>query len=320
METRLPTELHTVLSRDTGEIPRRATFVNDVLVDLKDAPPGSKECALLSKICEVVRQSRGDPLYTRDVEKLLAQCLQTNDEKAWSALCDDAMCGLFHATNARDYFTEHPCDASCFVWRFQAAISVLQSACILKVFSVCLPVFSQEAIRSFVSSLQGGQGCTLLTAYASHARSLPGRARSLALHSFGMILDDPDVFKSLVMDALVSFPSNPVAEDVLTILMASPQAPMLSHCLVETRHEARSMFLAMAQKAPIPRRAPFFWALSYIVQEDDCAVKEFVVQTLRHSMECPDVFKAAIKVVKVTEPPHDVSGLLATFIHECLKP
>ena len=313
MESHLPTDLHTVLARDSGEIPRRATLVNDVLIELKDAPLGSTECPLLSKICEVVRRSRGEPSYTRDVEKLLAHCLQINDDKAWSALCDDAMLGLLNETNAREYFGDQPDDAACFAWRFQAATSVLQSACILKVFSVCLPVFSQEAIRSFVSSLRGGQGRALLTAYATHARSLPGRARTMALRSFGMLLDDQEVFKILVLDTLASLPSNPIAEDVLTILMASPQAPLLSQC-VHNVGDVRSMFLAMAQKAPIPRRAPYFFALSYIVEANDTEVKEFVLQTLRHCMDSPDVFKTAIKVVKATEQSQSLPGLLATFI------
>lgn len=305
--------LHTLLAREKGEIPRRAALVGDIIYELRDAPPGTNECTLLSKICEFVKQSRGEPIYSRDVEKLLNHCLQTNDEQAWSALCDDAMCGLLSPQGVEEYFHERPGDAACFVWRFQSATSAMQSACILKVFSVCFPTFSEDAVHQFVASLRRGQGAALLSAYALHARSLPLRARAMALESLGMVLDDEETFIALAKDALESLLTNPVAEDVLTILMASPIAPRLAEAR-QNREELRSMFMTMAQKAPIPRRAPYLLALSHVLHRGDTDIKPFLLETLQKSTDIPTVFRAGVKVVRVIEPAHDVSGLLSAFI------
>ena len=146
--------LYTLLTRgETRELPRRAALVHGEIVELYIAPKYTQECHLLSRICEVVRESRGEEIYSRDPMVLLHHCLYRNDERAWAALSEDAMCGLLTCDSLKTYFEERPDDAACFVWRFQDAHSMVHSACILKVFSECIECLSPDAMRVFAQSL-----------------------------------------------------------------------------------------------------------------------------------------------------------------------
>ena len=218
-------DLYSLLTRgDTRVLPRRVALVGDDIIELYAAPESAKECYILSKICEMVRESRGDPIYSREPTVLLHHCLYKNDEKAWMALSEDAVCGLLTYESIATYFQDRPDDAACFVWRFQDARSMVHSACVLKVFSECIGCFSPEAVQVFAHGLRSGGGAAFLTAFATHAKSLPSKPRALALESLGSLINKEDVFDALAVDVMAALEKSPHAEDLMAILMASPCA------------------------------------------------------------------------------------------------
>jgi hypothetical protein len=314
--------LYSLLTRgETREIPRRAAVLGDDIVELYMAPQHTKECYILSKICEVLRDSLGYPIYSRTVSVLLHQCLHQGDERAWEALAQDAMCGLLTCEDLTRYFQEKPDDAACFVWRIQDAKSMVHSAYILRVFSDCVDPLStsSEAAEAFTHALKAGQGTAFLAAYATHAKSLPAKPRASALESFGSLLHIDEVFDALASDVMHSIhTSSSHAEDVLSILMASSCASTrFQHVAgVDAVVKLKKLLL----KAPLPRRAPYFHALAYLVEPGDTEMAAIAFQTLKgcgQQQSCHDVFLAVVRLISALEPGSDhVGGILARALLE----
>ena len=303
--------LYALLTRDgTRELPRRAVLLGDDIRELYASPEHAVECHLVSRVCELLRESRGDEVYSRDVMVLLHRCLYTTDEGAWMALSEDVLCGLMRAEAVKEYFRDRPDDAACFVSRFQDARSMVHSACILRVCLECLGCFSDEAARSFEHSLRSGGGKSFLTTYASHAKGLPSKARSMALESLGSLLVSPQVFDALAVDVFGTLDTMVHAEDIVTILMASPCAAARLVHVVGSRTDTIDRLLALLLKSPVPRRAPYLDALACLVTPEDGAVRAPVLKTLQ---QCGPgaVFHAGVRVVCALEAPDQLGGLLA---------
>lgn len=306
-----------LLTRGNGKLPRRVSIVNDVLYELRDAPDGAQECHILSKICELVREARGEKMYTRDLGGLLAYCLQTNDEKAWETICDDAVCGLFSKECALTHFEERPNDAACFVWHFQSATQMMHSAYLVKILSLCIQCFSPEALAVFSESLRYGQGNELISAYAHHCKSLPSKTRVLALQAFGSVLCIDTVFDTIAREVLEHMDTNPLAEDLLAILMASPCASRLaSLCDATDRKEIVTRFHMLALKMPLPRRQPYFLALSHIAREEDKELRGLIIQTLKGRGNIDPIIVGVCKLIRAIEAPGELSCLLSMRVEE----
>jgi hypothetical protein len=289
-------------------------LVHGEIVELYIAPKYTQECHLLSRICEVVRESRGEEIYSRDPMVLLHHCLYRNDERAWAALSEDAMCGLLTCDSLKTYFEERPDDAACFVWRFQDAHSMVHSACILKVFSECIECLSPDAMRVFAQSLRSGGGKGFLAAYATHAKSLPSKPRAMAFESLGSIITNDDVFDALAFDVVGSLETSPHAEDMLAVLVASPCAPHRFRHVAG--HDGVSRLKTLLAKTPVPRRAPYLRALAYIVSPGDADVSDVALQTLRLCGSLHEVFMAGVCLVRALESPDQLGGLLTRAILE----
>lgn len=312
--------LSALLTRDSfREIPRRAAIVGDDIVELVSAPAHTPECHILSKICEIVRESVGLAVYSRDVEVLLHHCLYQNDEKAWDALAEDAACGLLTSDLLTTYFQDRPDDAACFVWRFQDARSMVHSACILSVFSHCLRSMVMEGVSEALSvvshSLHSGQGIKFLTAYATHAKSLPSQTRRMALDSLGAFLRPDQVFDALAKDVMTSLGTSTCPEDILTILLASPCAS--SRFPLVAGPTTLSLLKSLLLKTPLPRRTPYVHALALLAPAGDTELQGLALNTLRACGESShDVFLAAAHLIRAVEPSDQLGGLLARALLE----
>lgn len=314
--------LTVVLARTHGDIPRRAVLGahDDVLCDLRDAPPGSRECHLLSTICEVVKKARGDRIYSRDASVLLAECIHTDDEAPWMALCDDAMRGELTPDAIRTHFEAHPHDTLAFIHRFRGATLPEHATRVLKVFSMCVPLFPEAARGRFVAELYHTDGVAFLVAFSHAAKSLPPKVRMLALASMGRQIADDEIYRALARGA---FRSPAIHDDVLTILMASPCAPSLATA-VDDPLAALCRMTALATQSPVPRRAPYLSALAHLVRGGVCippvtvqAIHALVHHTVRASPE-PAVMCAAAGVLHAMEP-ESVYGALAAAFEESVR-
>lgn len=316
MDQSIATKLYNLVSRGTGNLPRRACYVHDVLFDLRDAPPGAEELPILSKICELLREERGEKVYARDIPRLLHECLRTYDEKAWSALCDDAMKELLTPILLTEYFEEHPEDAGCFAWQFKAASSISWCASIVKVLSLCIPCFPEKAHASFSESLRHGHGHALLLAYTTHCKSLPSAIRRLALERFGALIYTKETFDYLAKETLCELNRIPTAEDVLTILLSSTHAATLRNLFSddEKMRVIRNVY-ANATKAPISRRGPYLHVLSLLLDtgHHGIDIDALLVHTLRgYNVESCDtsVVLNVLRVIDAIEPPQSFRSLL----------
>lgn len=297
----------------TQLLPRRVALIDNVLYELSEAPEGSQECHILSKTCEHLRELRGEPVYTRSIERLLFQCLQSNDDDAWAALWADFQCKLVGDDLLKTYFEERPDDAACFVWRFEGSRSIVQSAHILKVFEACAQHFSLGAKNSFSGSLRYGHGRAFVSAYASHAKVLPSKERQVALETLGRALVVEDAYKALVTDVFGSLESkNGLTEDILAILVASPCASMMKQCVIDHMYTVATL-VKMAEKTPVPRRGPLLQTLALLCGEEDAGnLRPLIVHTCSCASEgSTSVVFAALNLVAVIESPCDVSGSLA---------
>lgn len=314
----MESSLRALLTRNNRELPRRVAVVNDVIFELKDAPANAKECHILSRVCEILRDISGEKNYSRDPEFLLSHCLRINDEKSWEALCDDAMCGLVSRECVFSHFTEHPNDAACFAWQFETAGSVAHSAYIVKILSLCIQCFSKEAMAVFSESLRYGKGKALITSYARHCKSLPPKTRMLALETFGSLLTIDTIFEAISRDILCSLETHGQFEDVLTILMASPCAPRLG-CIFyedEARKALVTQFHMLALKTPLPRRHPYIIALSHLARPEDTELQGLIVQSLKGCGSLDHILDGICKLIRVITPHEDLLGIFAARVEE----
>lgn len=301
-------EIVSLLTRDgLGSLPRRATVASNERIDDICNVPGATECTILSRLCELIRESRGEQIYSRDPSTLLRVCLQSNDEKAWKALCDDVMCGLVDGNQFRRYFEERPEDVCGFVLRIQGAVSVVQCACIVRVFSECVCQLSDEATGLLCNSLRYGHGTTFLASFATHVKCLPSKARTTSLVALGNCIVIEDVFDILAKHTCDSIDSHPHAEDLLTILMASPCASRI--CQVS--RDSMTIIHSLALQTPVSRRAPFLKALSYMATPNDSDLHGLVLHTLKSCGESRELVQSAAKLAQNIESPASLPALLA---------
>ena len=308
--------LHTLLTRGgTRELPRRVAYIGGDAVELYTAPNGTPECHVLSKICEMVRESLELPIYSRDVTVLLHHCLYTGDARSWEALAEDTVVGLLCEDVVETYFKERPDDAAMFVSRFQDARSMCQSASILTVFSACLGPLtrSREATMALSNSMQFGKGSAFLVTFADYAKSLPLQTRFMALESLGSSIRHDHVFDSLCKDVMES---NVYSEDVLAILVASPCASSRFRAVVTAA--MKTTLLSMMMKAPIPRKTVYLNVLACILRVGDDNVEEIVDVVTKYMNSCGNfdthVFSAAARVIRAIVPADDLRGLLARAV------
>jgi hypothetical protein len=314
MDSRFDTLLHrlvALLGRHTGTLPRRAVLTEESTVcDLRDAPPGSRECHLLSTLCDAVREARGDRIIPRDVAALLAECVHTDDDAMWTALCDDALARLLTHDIVRAHFETHPHDAVAFIHRYRAAHTPDQATRILKVFSVCVPEFGAEAHSLFVTELYHNDGIAYLMAFANAAKSLPVGVRMMALTSMGRQIRDDAMYRPLVRGLFVEHPV--IHDDVLFILMASPCAPSLG-AMFDDPHATLRHTASAALKAPVPRRGPYLEALTHLASHLEQAtgtipadalndLHMLILHTARFAQDA-EVVRRASALVRVIE--HD---------------
>ena len=325
---RLVTLLGRHSSDAPGDIPRRAVLANEyALCELRHAPPGSTECHLVSAICEAVKAARGDRVISRDVSTLLADCIHTDDDALWTALCDDAVCGLVSNDAIREHFDAHPHDAVAFIHRYRAARTPDQATRILKVCSMCVPHFSPEAHAMYVTELYHNDGVAYLVAFAHAAKSLPAHVRMKALTSMGEHIKTESIYRPLAR-GLLGVHTPAMHDDVLAILMASPCAPSLGSLLDDPLATLRHT-LALASKAPVPRRGPYFVASAHLASHVFAdqgilppdvvhAVHALVQHTVHHDARGLDVLRAAAMLVAAIERD-SMCGVLASAFGDAMR-
>lgn len=282
-------------------------------MELFTAPKDTPECHVLSKICEMVRESLDLPMYSRDVTVLLHQCLYSGDARSWEALAEDAVVGVLCEDVVAPYFKERPDDAAMFVSRFQDARSMCHCASILTVFTVCLGplTLSPEATSALSRSLQFGKGSAFLRGFANHAKSLPLQTRSMALDSLGSSIRHDQIFDALCRDVMDSGYS----EDVLAILVASPCAA--SRFRVVVTADMKATLISMMMKAPTSRKTVYLHALACILRVGDENTEALIDVVAKCMTSCgyeSPVFLAAARVIGAIVPADDLRGFLARAV------
>lgn len=295
-------EIRRLVSLEGGKLPRRVALHQGRVLEFGNLLE-QEECHVLSRICEILRQSRHEPVYSRQPLVLLRFCLAHDDEHAWLALCGDVQRGLVSEDELREYFDENPNEAAGFSQRFTSSRTALHATALVSVLAVCVVTFSRAACEAFASSLRHGRGRTLVQSYVTHAKTMPPTAREAMLDALGKTLIHAYAFQALLWDVFESL-ETPLCEDIFCVLMASP---CIEDALDAVRATPRwddimGCLIDMAKKMPPPRRGGVLYILSRLAKEmpTDRYASELLQVALSSLVACPTAARIASSAAALT--------------------
>lgn len=206
-----------------GHIPRRAALCDGQIVEREK--PEQVEIERLSALCSLLRQECGDPVYSRDTDRLIMQCLDGTDVGAWAAFRGDVDLGdCVNWTLVQDYFSGKPFEAE------RVARAPLQArtpehlklimACIPSILRYLSPAGSNVAAKTLVTYAR-----QLVDVFSAHCRLMRAEDRDVALGSLGKLLvltrqpPTPELSALFVTSALCG------EDDVLRFFVYAPVLP-----------------------------------------------------------------------------------------------
>jgi hypothetical protein len=211
-----------------GVLPRRAVLLPDGSLSDKTLHPGQREVELVSRLCEVVRESSGAPCHPRHTAQLMDQALTTNAPAAWSAIQDDLATNDFDA-NAAAALLQQQASPTCLplvACLLDAKDGKHVTAVVVAVAAV-LPALSQDACNQ----LGGVVACHLnaiADAFAKHGALMPRDARDAVLSGFGKIMGRVGVPAARATEAMLHALSIR-KEELLRMFLHLPPAPLVEH-------------------------------------------------------------------------------------------
>lgn len=288
---------------NTRSLPRRAKLSKEEGY-LEEVSNKDEEVHTLSRLCEILREWKKEPIYSRNAQELLRDCMRDNEPKGWRALSEDIMRHIITSVELTAYFQENPEAACSFMRCMVESKSSEHAASIAMVLSASLHVMNATAIKAFKASLGHGRAIKAIKTFASHCRTLPVGVRLMANESFGRILDSQDLVQP-ILDDLIStnlFQKDPAAVyDVICILAHSPIASV-----APMNPEFTKQLINLCTQTPPPRRGPLLRMLSKAPPEDPLPLEPLIAPSLHNLNSLRD----AATLIRVMYPS---SQLLHAF-------
>lgn len=283
----------------THALPRRACLTAAGRVEEVGYCAGApREVHILSSICEVVCQSTGKPVYSRDPCVLLKQCLEENDPRAWSALASDILRGMARAADCSVYLEDNMHVTLSFMHHLKSSTSPEHAASILRVLATLLPALSDDCLAVFQSSLRNKLGANALRVYAAQCRLLPPSLRVSALKVFGSILQHVSELDTIMADVLMMEAAH--ASDIVSCMAHS------SAGLNQNKEQVRTFLLEMLRRTHSPLRGPVILLLAKV----GCS-RELAIPIIMAALETPQTREAALVLANRVFPRDSLEGSLA---------
>lgn len=187
-----------VISAD-GVYPRRVVLVDGRLAE-RVCHPDHTEVHVLSRLCELARETRGQPSYPRHTVGLLETALRTDDPGAWQALSDDIDTGDFDIGASAGVMGQGGYPAT-FVTRLVRAKNELHVANILKTFG-CMRGVLQESTTELLGTAIGSELPDLVDTLLRHGALVKRDVRDAVYAEFGKMMDLANVPGSTLAEVL----------------------------------------------------------------------------------------------------------------------
>lgn len=248
-------------ARGSDDVPRRAVLHESALWEKADVGPGAQEVETLSVTCEIVRRGRGQPVYSRDTDALLAQCTATNDPGAWAALYFDVL------TEDVDW------DAATRVLTHGAMVVLgcllaPRSAAHLMHMTHCAVAITERAApddRARFAALLADRLRDFVDVLGRHGVTMRREVRDAALTTVGRLLTTANVSPPALADALTHILAR--RQDDLVRLFV--HAPVVA--CVDARPDLVPALLARARAAPLSTRYPLLAVLARLAAAERLA-------------------------------------------------
>lgn len=167
-----------------GTPPRRAVLLENGSLAQKQRP-SDKEIPLLSRLCELARESRNIECPPRSTAALMERALATNSPACWSAALDDIATGDFDAPAFVSLLSQNQSYTAMFATCFATPTDAHHMMAMLRVFHVL--VLPDDAMEIFGRTI-GCQLKALIDAMATHAGLVKKDIREAVMNDIGKTL------------------------------------------------------------------------------------------------------------------------------------
>lgn len=183
-----------------GVPPRRAVLAENGSLVQKQRPT-DKEIPLISRLCELARESRGIECPPRSTTPLMERALATNSPVCWSAALDDITTGDFDAPAFVSLLSQNQSYTATFATCLSTPSDANHMMAMLRVFHAL--VLPDETMEIFGRTI-GCQLKALIDAIAVHAGLVKRDIREAVMNDIGKMLAMANVPISQLAEALQS--------------------------------------------------------------------------------------------------------------------
>lgn len=242
--------------RVNGRVPRRAVLLPDGALADRASHPDCPELELLSRLCEIVRTTTGQPVYPRHTAELLDMALSTNSPGAWEAAKDDLVTGDLDLDAAVAYIRcgSNPATlVACLVGARDSHHMVYVALLVSRV----LDRLSEES-RAEVGRALACQLRAVMDAFVTHGAFLSRDVRDAVLGGFGRMVAGAGVTDNRVAE-LVLYALSQKRDELLRLFLHVPPTFVLH------RPQILAELLDRARAAPAQSRYPLVALLARVL-------------------------------------------------------
>lgn len=226
--------------RVNGALPRRAVLLPDGGLGDRTCHPTVAETELVSRVCEIVRRSLGQPVYSRYTSELLEQGLNDNSPGAWEAVRDDLMTGDLDLDAAAVVLRQMPHPTMLITCLLGARDNdhFVNVACLL---ANTLDRMSEEALVELGRALSVNLRTTI-DVLASRGGLMTRDVRDALLDGFGRVLGRVPLADSKVAECVV-YVAESKRDDLFRLFLHVPPAfvdhkPQIAPLLIDRAKSA----------------------------------------------------------------------------------